>query len=204
VGRQRRNGHRRLHDGRGRGILRCHTSNGAPPAERDAATDSASPPPPRPEFLACENPEDCQLSVRTCCDSCGEESLEHSVAVRADAMTRWYEELCDGVPACTPPCMVSRGSSVIAACVQGQCTAIDIAPFSRCDSNDDCVLRETSCCSTCGLVSASRIVGVSAEGDASLHDALCGGDVACDDCESQPSGENHPRCADGQCIVVRD
>lgn len=126
----------------------------------------------------CKQNVDCKLVRRSCCPDT-ESTLNDVLAVQREEETPYLDALGRACGHTVCSLVNRRNYALLAACVDGSCTAVDIstAPsVTGCTQDKDCKLRALSCCA-CGYVES--IIAISSE---SAYDALaCTGE--CPQCD---------------------
>jgi hypothetical protein len=155
---------------------------------------------------SCVEAGECVLSDAGCCGSCGEQTLEGSVALNQGEVDAYYASLmCDNVGC--PDCYGWPNANLFATCEAGHCQKYDVRQhdLSACGPSDTCVLRwGLDCCPGCSspmwVDEHSGLVAV--RQGAPLADLVCLGDVACDECAPQFPADAIAECIEGHCQVV--
>ena len=159
----------------------------------DSASDAGVDAPTRdsgggiPEWARCRTSLDCVVAPASCCGSCGAATEEDMVGVNRSSLLAQREEACGDDAAC-PACFMEPDPHLVATCEDSICVPQSLRfsdALADCESDDDCILRTSTCCPTCGDVGSSEVIAVPRAQRAGLYDIFCGEeDVACDDCES--------------------
>jgi hypothetical protein len=127
----------------------------------------------------CTRHSDCSLVQRTCCPPCGTPPADAYLALGYDALSPEAAMICLGDPgAACPECESGSNPSVYAACIDAQCSVVDVTEFASCLIDTDCRLVSKDCCD-CG--GDFRHSGVMAVNYSYKRPARCDG-VGCDDC----------------------
>jgi hypothetical protein len=127
----------------------------------------------------CSQHLDCALYQRTCCSSCGVPQADTFLALRLGALSPAQAMICLGQPgAGCPECESGSNPSVYAACIDGQCSVVDVTEYAACDGPSDCSIVTKDCCDCGGDFTPS---GVMAVGPSFVRPERCDG-VGCDGC----------------------
>lgn len=150
---------------------------------------------------ACERHSHCALSPRTCCFPCGTPVADAYIALRFDATSPQSAGLCLGDPdAGCPECEQGKNPSVHAACIDGECSVVDVTASAACQMHEDCQLVTKDCCDCGGDFSQWGVMSVN---DSYVRPERCDG-VGCDGCVPEPPTEFGPRCDSerGVCSII--
>jgi hypothetical protein len=152
---------------------------------------------------SCKANQDCELVFTICCPNYASE-LKDVAALRQQEV--WFYDYAAGEACASTLCELvnRRNSALIAACIDGLCTAIDISKdesFRHCTNDADCTVRPRDCCA-CGKLGSGLLIAVS---DEARYEALACG-AGCDDCGARgpPTIEEGTGgvCSNGLCTVV--
>lgn len=152
------------------------------------------------DYGACGADDDCVPIPKGCCLPCGINlALFEGVTARNADQARAAKD-CAGVgcPACYPMDL----GNVAARCVAGRCQVFDVREepsLSRCDTVDDCTLRNGSrCCASC---QADEWIGLRKDAESTLRAMVCpaSGPTPCPKCASVPTRK--PACTNHVCVV---
>jgi hypothetical protein len=152
----------------------------------------------------CETHQDCVLIDRGCCAACPPAPKESVLAVpeaRAEELRRAQCASPVSCGSCPPANYDPLADRVVAACIEGACTTLDLREeeLTRCSDDDDCVVRGEGCCAACAAQPSSAIA-IRADAD----DALLACDPAppCNTC--RPAALEAFCASDGHCAVKGD
>jgi hypothetical protein len=121
---------------------------------------------------SCTMNEECILTNRTCC-FCGLIGVNDVIAIQSDSERTWTGDSCAETQGACPPCVSIDDGSLSAVCVDGQCKTLDVTPFNACETHEDCVLREKTCCG-CGRLGRDTLVSINVDSSQAYGAALCG------------------------------
>ena len=152
-------------------------------------------------FASCQRHVDCVVTHPGCCTSCGETLLANVVALNREAVVDYYDAACGLEPPACSPCTSFSNPYLVARCVEGQCTAIDLfqAPFTDCKVTEDCNLRSNSCCP---CQEGALVISVSVAQEPQLRAQLCDADATCEDCSSVSVTDVDAGCREGRCVLL--
>jgi len=171
--------------------------DGSPDARPDARPDAPIDGGGTPGWASCTFSDNCVVQPASCCGLCGAATAEDMVGVNRDFLSEQRDEACGGGEAC-PGCAQQPDPDLVATCQVGVCVAESLRfhdARADCDTDDDCVLRTTTCCPTCGEADPSEIVAVNRERSYELTALFCdGADVNCAECVSTFPPTFHATC----------
>jgi hypothetical protein len=152
-------------------------------------------------FASCQQHVDCVVTYLGCCASCGEQSIANMVAINREDVTGYHAASCGFEPPVCSSCSSFYDPYLVARCVDGQCTALDLfqAPFNECTVSDDCHLRTNTCCPCQAGVS---LISASLAQEPELRALLCDADATCDDCSSLSVTDVDAGCREGRCVLL--
>ncbi|MBO6934387.1 MAG: hypothetical protein JJ863_05415 [Deltaproteobacteria bacterium] len=154
----------------------------------------------------CGATEDCVLTGRYCCPTCGEVNADDLVSVNRTLVDDHYlNEACpearEGEVLC-PDCPEGYNPHLAAFCdptgIRAACAVLDLgdASYRTCADDSDCVLSAATCC-PCGDVPETETISVRRDVDVAA--LLC--DDACD-CEPVFGDGVSATCVTGLCTVA--
>jgi len=156
-----------------------------------------------PDWAACSVPSDCVLENKGCCDPCGVPSLDDYDAINSDWTDEHSLAVCaDPVPC--PLCLTAPNPELLATCIEGRCTGVDIGAedFSACTADDECVIRVPDCCECGADTSRDNLIAFRHDAWSTLLQLLCDPMVDCPMCEPIYPADAEPFCdEDGHCAV---
>jgi hypothetical protein len=127
----------------------------------------------------CAKHSDCSLVQRTCCPACGVPAADSYLALGRGARSPVEAMTClgDRSAACVE-CESGTNASVYAACIDAQCSVVDVAEFASCLIDTDCRFVSKDCCDCGGDFSQWGLMSVNYS---YVRPQRCDG-VGCDDC----------------------
>jgi hypothetical protein len=127
----------------------------------------------------CIGHSDCSLVQRTCCPTCGSPPADAYMAVGREGLSPVEAMSClgDSSAGC-PECESGTNPSVYAACIDAQCSVVDVSEFGSCLIDTDCRLVSKDCCDCGGDFSDWGVMSVNYSYD---RPERCNG-VGCDGC----------------------
>ena len=127
----------------------------------------------------CAKHSDCSLVQRTCCPACAVPRADAYLALGRGGLSPVEAMTCLGDPSgdCLD-CESGSNPSVYAACVDGQCSVVDVAEFGSCLIDTDCRLVSKDCCDCGGDFSEWGVMSVNYS---YVRPQRCDG-VGCDAC----------------------
>ena len=152
-----------------------------------------------PARLACRESPDCTVTFSGCCPSCGEASVENSIAIARSSVEAYRAEACGEASVCTG-CFTIPNPYLQASCIEGSCTLVDVntPPYVSCSESSDCMLRSAACC-PCDE-SQGRIA-ISASAEAAYAALVCGQGPSCPTCSGADEVTDlDALCHEGRCI----
>lgn len=148
---------------------------------------------------SCGAHAECGLVSRTCCPACGEAGADDQLSLNVESKSLFEAGLCDALQGC-PDCVSLPNPLLYAACIDTQCTVVDVGEQAACETDDDCRLTSKDCCDCGGDFGPD---GVMAVGRGYSKPEHCAG-VACDEClPSDPPGL-FARCDPDRSVCVVD
>jgi hypothetical protein len=109
----------------------------------------------------CAQHSDCSLVPRTCCPGCGLPTADSYLALGRDALSPVEAMTCLGDRgASCPECESGVNPSAYAACIDAQCSVVDVTGFASCLINTDCRLVSKDCCDCGGDFSEWGVMSV--------------------------------------------
>lgn len=139
----------------------------------------------------CTRHSDCSLLQRTCCATCGTPPADVYLALGRGAISPVEAQSCLGdASAGCPECEAGSNPSVYAACIDAQCSVIDVSEYASCLIDTDCRLVSKDCCDCGGDFSEWGIMSVNYS---YVRPERCDG-VGCDGCVPQDPSNIHARC----------
>jgi hypothetical protein len=113
---------------------------------------------------SCSSHGDCRIQPRTCCSACNTPERWTLIATNHSSETPRDAQVCLGDPSeecglCDPLDEAELG--LYPACVEGQCTILDVVEEATCQTSDQCQLVSKDCCecpgdARSGLVAVSK------------------------------------------------
>jgi len=179
------------------------SGTGSDTASDSAATDSGVP----VDWTSCTGPGQCALIAKTCCGSCGSPTTADMFAVRKGNESKYRDMVCGPVPPGCPECAPYIADDSLQAWCQfgggsggggapaGKCTAIDVRTetVSACATDDDCILRHSSCCEPCEE-RRDDLVALGRSSVEAYRSKVCVGDETCYRCMSRYPVDARARC----------
>lgn len=109
----------------------------------------------------CATHADCVLQFRSCCGPCGVPEGDLYIATRVDSPNLNDAGICRGTPngACLD-CVSLENPAIHAACVDGECSVLDLTDHGECASDQDCRVTTKDCCECGGDFSSSGAIAV--------------------------------------------
>ncbi len=152
----------------------------------------------------CNDPNDCVLVPRSCCETCGEPTPMDVTAITRGSEEALSASLCGPDPMPCPVCATTPNPSLFAACDDGQCKAVDLREdeASQCETEADCQVRPAACCECGAGTGADQIVAVNPEKADAFEASLCPEEVACAECAWEAPNEVSVACAGGHCELI--
>lgn len=126
---------------------------------------------------SCGAHAECALVSRSCCPACGEASADGQLSLNVASKTLFQAGLCDPMLGC-PDCVSLANPLLYAACIDAQCTVVDVGEQAQCETDADCRLTSKDCCDCGGDFGPD---GVMAVGPGYRKPGHCAG-VGCDEC----------------------
>ena len=132
---------------------------------------------------ACTRHVDCGLEPRSCCPSCIAPDADQLFAQRRDSPSLEQAGAClgDAAGGCGT-CTAGHNPAIYSACVEGQCTVLDVSAHAACSVDTDCFIRSKDCCACGSTGGLDNVIGVNASFS---QPDYCAPDQACDDCAGQ-------------------
>jgi hypothetical protein len=149
----------------------------------------------------CREHSDCVLVPRTCCTPCVPPSADAHLALRFDANSPQSLGLCLGDPeGDCPECEQGSNPAVYAACIDAQCSVVDVSASAACRFDEECRLVTKDCCDCGGDFSRWGVMSVN---DSYVRPERCDG-VGCDGCVPEPPNQFAPYCDSerGICSII--
>lgn len=109
----------------------------------------------------CVTHADCALQFRTCCWPCGVPGNDSYIATRLDSPDLNDAGICLGTPngGC-PDCVSLQNPAIYPACIDGECSVLDLTEQAECASDQDCRVSTKDCCACGGDFSSSGAIAV--------------------------------------------
>jgi hypothetical protein len=170
-------------------LVGCSDSHGTD----DGGGDDAGP------ALSCEGANDCVLRPASCCGSCGAPTPDDMVALQTSEVDDYVERVCADVGGC-PECFMAPDPYLVATCEMATCTAKNLheEPLTVCDTDADCVLAATPCC-TCGEIGSDSAIAFNPD-RGSIGSLICDPRADCPPCVPTFVGIE-AGCDAGRCVV---
>lgn len=154
-----------------------------------------------PPTGACQTHGDCVLIDRDCCAACPPAPKESVLAVPESLAEAAQRARCASPVSCgdCPPANYDPlADRVVAACIEGSCTVLDLREeeLTRCSDDDECVVRGAGCCAACAPRPSEAIAIREDADDAVL---ACDPAPACTTC--RPAALEAFCASDGHCAV---
>jgi hypothetical protein len=150
---------------------------------------------------ACSQHQDCALQPRLCCPPCTTPVADQLFAAHRDGPRLEEVGAClgDATSGCAT-CTAGQSSAIYPACVDGQCTVLDVSAYAACSTGEDCRIRTKDCCVCGGDRSVAGVIVVNASFS---QPDYCAASLACDDCDAEPS-DALPVCDQGteRCVIL--
>jgi hypothetical protein len=149
---------------------------------------------------ACTQSDECVIVSRACCAPCTPPRRNQVMALSRAYLEAHGRPRCDGVGC--PRCASRANPDLVPACVARQCTVIDVASpaLSRCNRDDECTARATTCCAGCGPTPPDQAVGLRIRALDRFERLICErGHTECPECMAEPPPAG---CRDHRCVVV--
>jgi hypothetical protein len=155
-------------------------------------------------YASCDGPGQCVAKVPGCCGVCGAPTFEDVVGVNSDKVEDLRTQTCrDTHPTC-PKCAEMAEPNLVAFCEDKRCTAHDVRAdaVSSCKTDDDCMLRASTCCESCGS-SPFDLIAIARKEALPFQTEICGAAQACDACAPiYPAGLRAACGTNGHCKIV--
>ncbi len=134
-------------------------------------------------FSGCTAAGQCSLALNGCCAPCGTPKLTDYTPIESKLAEAFRKKVCpdpSAVPC--PRCATSVDKSLMAWCIGGACTAIDVRKdaVAECAVDGDCALRTSECCE-CGGDTANPIA-IAVKKLSAYTDKVCAPGTPCADC----------------------
>lgn len=161
----------------------------------------------------CDATSECELTIASCCGSCGVPTREDIAAVNTERSSDHYRDVAcpasaEGPVDC-PACEGMQDPHLVATCdmmpFRPVCAVVDFAasPYSDCTTAEDCVLATPSCCA-CGAIDAAQTIAVRSDQASQINAVTCDlGDTCSDPCVPTFAPDLTPVCNAGRCEVLR-
>lgn len=132
---------------------------------------------------SCETHADCRLRPRTCCTPCA--TIQEADQMIAENLSADGASVCLGDPGgnCTD-CDSIQNPALYPACIDGQCTVMNLTNFAGCAVDEQCRVSTKDCCECGGDVSATGLIAVNPT--FSRHPECAA--VACGECAADFAG----------------
>jgi hypothetical protein len=158
---------------------------------------------PTSEWTACAVPSDCVFVSKGCCSPCGIPSLDDYDVINRVYVEEHHTDVCpDPIPC--PNCATEPNPELVATCIDGRCTGMDIGTedFSACTADDECVIRVPDCCECGADTSHSNLIAFRVDAWSTFMQIVCDPMVDCPMCEPIYPVDAEPFCdTDGHCAV---
>ena len=149
----------------------------------------------------CAQHSDCSLRPRTCCPGCGVPTADSYLALGRDALSPVEAMTClgDASAGCLE-CESGTNPTVYAACIDSQCSVVDVSASGSCLIDSDCRLVSKDCCDCGGDFSEWGVMSVNYSYDKPQR---CEG-VGCDGCVPNNPSNTYAMCLPdrGTCGLV--
>jgi hypothetical protein len=127
----------------------------------------------------CARHSDCSLLPRACCTGCGVPTADSYLALGRDALSPVQAMTCLGDPSADClDCDSGTNPSLYAACIDAQCSVVDVSASASCLIDSDCRLVSKDCCDCGGDFSERGVMSVNYSYE---RPQRCDG-VGCDGC----------------------
>lgn len=160
------------------------------------------------KLTACDGPGQCTFAIVGCCGTCHENGLDILQAIRSGEEGAYADSTCPPPPpgGTGQPCSCGRAPLaspyLLAACVSGTCTGIDLRGglWTSCSADSDCEICQRGGPPPAGLYAL-------AVSQAAAYDVASCGSAGCGGCAQPPPGSQpyaHAACNPGtrQCEIT--
>ena len=149
---------------------------------------------------SCKSHLDCQLRSRLCCPGCGAPGADELLATNRGSPDLAKLGACEGDgSACGHMCAALPSPSLASACVDGQCTTLDLSAYASCALDSDCHVASKDCCDCGADYGLGETIAVNRS---FVRPSYCSADQACDACASDPSADDIAFCQRGTCVLI--